>query len=77
MKKDVTLQSAVKIITAPFVLNALGYFTGGWTVGKLAIDRRLAAKLLWGACCGIGFGAGLGGAFHLCQARACAVLGGR
>ena len=70
-------RSAVKIIASLFVLNALGYFAGGWFEGKLAIDHRLAAMMLWGVCYGIGFGAGLGVAFHLCQSRARAALGGR
>ena len=66
--------STLKIIASLFVLNALGYFAGGWFEGKLAIDHRLAAMMLWGVCYGIGFGAGLGLAFHLCQARARAIL---
>ena len=67
-------RSAVKIIAALFVLNALGYFAGGCFEGKLAIHHRLAAMLIWGVCYGIGFGAGLGLAFHLCQSRARATL---
>ena len=63
-----------KVILALFVLNTLGYYAGGKIEGKLAIDHRLAAMLLWGACYGIGFGAGLGAAFHLCQQRARALL---
>ena len=70
-------RSLLKIIAALAVPNALGYFAGGWLEGKLAIDHRLVAMLLWGVCYGIGFGAGLGLAFHLCQARARAALGGR
>ena len=70
-------RSILKIIAALFIPNALGYFAGGWFEGKLAMDHRLAAMLLWGACYGIGFGAGLGLAFHLCQARARAALGGK
>ncbi len=66
--------STGKIIAALFVLNTLGYYTGGWVEGKLAIDHRLAGMLLWGVCYGIGFGAGLGVAFHLCQERARAAL---
>ena len=69
-------RSVVKIIAALFVLNAAGYFLGGWFEGKLAIHHRLAAMLLWGVCYGIGFGAGLGLAFHICQTRARAMLRG-
>ena len=70
-------RSVVKIIAALFVLNAIGYRAGGWIEGKLAIDHRLAAIMLWGICYGAGFGAGLGMAFHFCQARARAVSCGR
>ena len=66
-------RSVVKIIAALFVPNTLGYLAGGWVEGKLAIDHRLAAIVLWGICYGVGFGAGLGVAFHFCQARARAI----
>jgi len=58
------------VIAALFILNTLGFYAGGRLEGKLAIDHRLAAMILWGLCYGIGFGAGLGVAFHLCQQRA-------
>ncbi|MDR3404643.1 MAG: hypothetical protein P4L99_19225 [Chthoniobacter sp.] len=64
----------LKVILALFVLNTLGYYAGGKIEGKLALDHRLVAMLLWGACYGIGFGAGLGAAFYFCQERARAVL---
>lgn len=67
-------RSLVKIIAALFTLNTLGYFAGGWFEGKLSIDHRLAAMMLWGICYGLGFGAGLGVAFHLCQSDARAAL---
>jgi hypothetical protein len=57
------------IIAALFVLNALGYYAGGWFEGRLAIHHRFAGMMLWGVCYGVGFGAGLGIAFHLCQRR--------
>ncbi|MEP6673378.1 MAG: hypothetical protein ABJF10_29785 [Chthoniobacter sp.] len=63
-----------RAIVALFVLNTIGYYAGGKIEGKLAIDHRLAAMLLWGACYGIGFGAGLGAAFYFCQERARALL---
>jgi hypothetical protein len=66
-----------QVIAALFVLNTLGYCAGGWFEGKLAIDHRLAGMLLWSVCYGIGFGAGLGVAFHLCQERARAALRSR
>ena len=70
-------RSLLKIIVALAVPSALGYFAGGWFEGKLAIDHRLVAMLLWGVCYGIGFGAGLGLSFHICQTRARAALAGR
>ncbi len=70
-------RSLVKIIAVLAVPNAIGYFAGGWFEGRLAIDHRLSAMLLWGVCYGIGFGAGLGLAFHICQAHARAALAGR
>jgi hypothetical protein len=70
-------RSAMKIIAALFALNAIGYFVGAWIEGKLISEHRLAAMLLWGACYGGGFGAGLGIAFHICQKRVRALLDGR
>ena len=63
-------RSIVKIVVALFMLNALGYFIGGWFEGRLGIHHRLAAMMIWAVCYGVGFGAGLGVAFHVCQARA-------
>lgn len=68
------------VVAALFVLNAAGYFGGGWIEGCLARREalRLAVvtlkgpalgvfmKLAWGACYGVGLGAGLGCAFYLC-----------
>lgn len=72
-----------KAIVALFVLNTAGYFIGGWIEGGVigvkqlssfgyAVPRRThvtIAKLLWGVFYGIGFGAGLGLAFSVCQSR--------
>lgn len=69
--------SFLKILAALFLLNALGYFVGGVIEGALIKQHRLAAMLLWGVCYGLGFGAGLGLAFHLCQSRARALLATR
>lgn len=77
-----------KVIAMLFVLSSLGYFIGGWVEGGVmglkdpmpfgvAVSRKVqmrTAMLLWGVCYGIGFGAGLGLAFHLCQTRTRAVL---
>lgn len=78
----------LKIATALFVLNSLGYFAGGWIEGSLAQMKSLnlavvvlsgAAldvfmKAMWGVCYGIGFGAGLGYAFYTAQSGARALL---
>ena len=81
-------RSLFRVIVMLFVLNALGYFLGGWVEESVAgwkgmsllgrqlarNDRRTLAMLLWGVCYGIGLGAGLGLAFHECQAQARALL---
>jgi hypothetical protein len=66
--------SLVPIISALFLLNTAGYFIGGVFEGKLMSQLPLIAKLQWGVCYGLGFGAGLGIAFYLCQDRARALL---
>jgi hypothetical protein len=79
---------ALKVIAALFVLNAIGYFVGGWIEGSVIGMKQVSlfgnavakpaqamiAKLLWGVLYGIGFGAGLGLAFHSCQAHTRDVL---
>ena len=59
-----------------FIANSLGYFVGGeWMYGVLrhGIDGltkpevALVAKLGWGLFYGLGFGSGIGAAFHLTQ----------
>jgi hypothetical protein len=75
-------RAAPATIAALFVLNTIGYYAGGWVEGKVAKLPNLSlaglvvekpapltiAMLLWGVCYGIGLGAGLGLAFHVCQA---------
>jgi hypothetical protein len=60
----------VTVVAALFLLNAAGYFIGGVCEEALFVYNGLAARLSWGVCYGIGFGAGLGLAFYLCQAEA-------
>lgn len=67
--------AVAKVIAALFLLNSAGYFVGGIVEGALIRQHALAAKLMWGVLYGIGLGAGLGLAFHLCQERARALLG--
>lgn len=75
-----------QVIGALFVLNAAGYFIGGVADAAIGALRESAAPenrrtiamlahLSWGLCYGLGFGAGLGLAFHLCQAQTRALLG--
>lgn len=69
------------VVLALFIGNAAGYFIGGWVEGALAgfrgpdvfgiplskTFRMRTAMLSWGVFYGLGFGAGLGFAFHRCQ----------
>jgi hypothetical protein len=73
----------LKTIAALFVLNTAGYFIGGWveaaviSLRDVSVSRAaqaMIAKSLWGVFYGLGFGAGLGLAFHFCQTRARALL---
>ena len=73
-----------RIIAVLFVGNALGYFVGGWAhnavlalkefnVLGLVLDRparAMLSKAIWGLFYGLGFGAGIGFAFHACQSEA-------
>lgn len=63
------------VIAALFVLNTAGYYAGGWLEARLIGWHMRTAMLLWGVCYGIGLGAGLGFAFHRCQATARELLG--
>ena len=68
----------VKVISALFVSNTVGYFAGGWAhvavlQGLLQLpapDRIMLAKAVWGLSYGLGFGAGIGLAFYWCQTGA-------
>jgi len=82
---------ALKVMAALFVLNSLGYFVGGWMEGVVMGMKPLSlsgsaftrpaqvaiAKSVWGVFYGLGFGAGLGLAFHFCQAQTRAMLSER
>ena len=63
-----------KAILALFLLNTIGYYAGQKLEGMLGVGHRHAAQFLWGACYGIGFGAGLGAAFYFCQERVRSLL---
>jgi hypothetical protein len=69
-----------QVILSIFVLNTVGYFTGQLFEGIL-IQPGVSAmqvtlgKMQWGLFYGLGLGAGLGLAFHLCQAEARRLLG--
>jgi len=65
-------RAAPVVIAALFVGNAIGYFSGGWLLDVLSSTRThpVLDKLAWGVCYGIGFGAALGFAFHVCQRAA-------
>ena len=81
----------LRVVLALFVLNSLGYFVGGLMEGGLMGAQGLSlmgvaihkstqgrlAMLSWGLCYGIGFGAGLGLAFHWCQTEARALIASR
>lgn len=82
-------RATLKVISILFVLNALGYFGGGWVEAQFAglnegivgfaadkKTRLVLAKMLWGICYGAGFGAGLGLTFYCCQDSARRLLAG-
>ena len=82
-------EQLLKVILALFLLNSAGYFIGGVFEGMLLKQKEctifgltlsgtwqnIVAKMQWGLCYGIGLGAGLGVAYHLCQTKARAILG--
>ncbi|WP_395741484.1 hypothetical protein [Prosthecobacter sp.] len=70
------LRVVVRVALALFVLNSIGYFVGGVSEGMFIKQYPTFAKLSWGVFYGLGLGAGLGAAFHLCQERARKLLSG-
>jgi len=80
-----------KTIAVLFVGNAAGYFVGGWAhnvvlamkeTGVLGFvldqpTRVALSKVVWGLFYGLGFGAGIGVALHLCQAEARRLIAAR
>jgi hypothetical protein len=76
--------AALKIIVVLFVTNAAGYFIGEWGHNFIlrlkegnalgfVLERSMRAmlsKAAWGLFYGLGFGGGIGFAFHACQAEA-------
>ena len=71
------------VIGALFAGTLIGYYGGGfaeaWVADlatpsllRIAVEKpppSVWAMLSWGVCYGMGFGAGIGAAFHLCQAE--------
>lgn len=68
-------RAAVPSIAALFLLNLAGYYLGNAVELAIVKTHLTAAMLLYGHCYGIGFGAGLGLAFHFCQKTARSLLG--
>lgn len=74
---DASAARTLQVAAALFLLNAAGYFIGGVCEEALFAHFELAAFLSWGVCYGLGFGAGLGLAFYLCQTKARRLLAAR
>ncbi len=86
-----TPESALRIIVALLIGNVAGYFIGEWAYSGinalkegnltgLVLERQtrsILSKTAWGLCYGLGFGAGIGFAFHACQAKARKLLASR
>lgn len=74
----------VKIFAVLLLTNVAGYFIGEWAYNLVRAlqegnasgfvlgksTRAMGSKAAWGLFYGIGFGAGIGWAFYLCQAKA-------
>jgi len=54
-----------RVVALLFVSHALGYFLGGFLHERVS---GVPGILLWGGAYGVGFGAGIGGTLHACQA---------
>jgi hypothetical protein len=79
-----TPAAMLKIIAALFATNLVGYFIGEWGYNAVAAlkegnalgivlgnsTRGILSKTAWGLFYGLGFGAGIGWAFHTCQTEA-------
>ncbi len=57
-------QKLAPILTGLFAAHSAGYFIGGILFAAMGGGM---GKILWGVCYGLGFGAGIGWALHLCQ----------
>jgi len=73
-------QGLWKVVVVLFLAHSAGYFLGGIAYGAMRTppeflqglsrgQRGLIAKMLWGLFYGLGFGAGIGYAFHQFQNR--------
>lgn len=61
--------SFMKIIAVLFVANLAGYFIGEWVHNVVSTHAALS-KAAWGLFYGLGFGAGIGLTFFICQTEA-------
>jgi hypothetical protein len=66
----------LKVIALLFASNALGYFVGQWAEKTFIASNVTIAKASWGLFYGLGFGAGIGFAFHACQREARELIAG-
>ena len=77
-------EAMLKVIAALLIGNVAGYFIGEWAYNGInalkegnaigfVLERQTRSwlsKSAWGLCFGLGFGAGIGFAFHACQSKA-------
>lgn len=84
-------EASPMIVAILFLTNSAGYFIGEWAHNALnalqtgqalgiTLDSRtraMLAKAAWGLFYGIGFGAGIGFAFHACQVRVRKMMSGQ